>query len=327
YAQASPTLRTSYLKLSKFFQARGKVNYNLFIGSSSCTGTSSTVSNVTVASGAIPNSRSVTFNSTNPAGYSFQAVYSGDANNKGAASGCEPLTVNPVGVTVTTGLSATTITVGGTVSDASTLHGQTSTAGGTITYNDFANGNCAAPGAVISMVTVNNGVVPNSRTVTFNSSGTFSFNAVYSGDANNNGAASGCELLTVNKAAPTITTSISPSTTITVGGSVTDQTSLTGGFPSTGVTGTVTYTLFSFSTLPSATAPCAAGTIVGTSQTVNVGVGNSVPAGVAVTPPSPGFFGFSAVYNGNGNNTAATGNCEPLTDTKQTPTTTTAINP
>ena len=318
---------TDSATLASFFQAGGTVNYNLFVGSGTCIGPSSTIATVIITNGVIPNSRSVTFNSTNPAGYSFQAVYSGDANNKGAASGCEPLTVNPVGVTVTTGISATTITVGGTVSDASTLHGQTSTAGGTITYNDFANGNCAAPGAVISIVTVNNGVVPNSRTVTFNSSGTFSFNAVYSGDANNNGAASGCELLTINKAAPTITTSISPSTTITVGGSVTDQASLTGGFPSTGVTGTVTYTLFSFSTLPSATAPCAAGTIVGTSQTVNVGVGNSVPAGVAVTPPSPGFFGFSAVYNGNGNNTAATGNCEPLTVNKQTPTITTAINP
>src|SRR5207245_11690881 len=107
YAQASPTLRTSYLKLSKFFQARGKVNYNLFIGSSSCTGTSSTVSNVTVASGAIPNSRSVTFNSTNPAGYSFQAVYSGDANNKGATSTREPLPVTPVCVKVATSLTVT----------------------------------------------------------------------------------------------------------------------------------------------------------------------------------------------------------------------------
>src|SRR3989449_353756 len=313
--------------LSSFFQASGTVNYNLFVGSGTCIGPSSTIATVVITNGVIPNSRSVTFNSTNPAGYSFQAVYSGDANNKGAASGCEPLTVNPVGVTVTTGLSATTITVGGIVSDASTLHGQTSTAGGTITYNDFANGNCAAPGAVISMVTVNNGVVPNSRTVTFNSSGTFSFNAVYSGDANNNDAASGCELLTVNKAAPTIATIISPSATITIGGSATDQASLAGGFPSTGVTGTVTYTLFSFSTLPSATTPCSGGTIVGSSQIVNVGVGNFVPSSAAVTPPSPGFFGFWAVYNGNGNNTAATGNCEPLTVNKQTPTITTTINP
>src|SRR5205807_5164928 len=123
---------TDSATLSNFFQAGGTVNYNLFIGSSSCTGTTSTVSNVTVANGAIPNSRSVTFNSTNPGGYSFQASYSGDTNNIGVTSGCEPLTINPVGVTITTSLSAPTITVGGTVTDTSILHGETSTAGGTV---------------------------------------------------------------------------------------------------------------------------------------------------------------------------------------------------
>src|SRR5437899_532286 len=298
--------------------ASGTVTYLLF-ANGACTAPANIVSTVTVTNNLIPNSRAVVLNATGS--YSFNATYSGDNNNGPASSACEPVAVQKDNPTLATSLSLTSIQVGQSVTDSATL-ASFFQAGGTVNYNLFVGS-----GTCICMMTVTNGVVPNSRTVTFNSSGTFSFNAVYSGDANNNGAASGCELLTVNKAAPTITTSISPSTTITVGGSVTDQTSLTGGFPSTGVTGTVTYTLFSFSTLPSATAPCAAGTIVGTSQTVNVGVGNSVPASVAVTPPSPGFFGFSAVYNGNGNNTAATGNCEPLTVNKQTPTITTAINP
>ena len=318
---------TDSATLSSFFQASGTVNYNLFVGSSSCAGSSSTVSTMTVTNGTVPNSRSVTFNSTNPGGYSFQASYSGDTNNIGVTSGCEPLTVNPVGVTITTSLSAPTITVGGTVTDTSILHGQTSTAGGTVTYNVFVNSNCAASSTAVSIVTVSSGVVPNSRTVTFNSSGTFSFNAVYSGDNNNNGGTSSCEPLTVNKASPNISTIVKPSSTIIVGASITDQATLIGGFPSTGVTGTVTYALFSFSSLPSATAPCSGGTIVGTPQTVNVNVGNSVPASNPITPQSPGFYGFSAVYNGNGNNTAATGNCEPLTVNKQTPTITTTINP
>ncbi len=318
---------TDSATLSSFFQASGTVNYSLFVGSSSCAGSSSIVSTVTVSNGAIPNSRSVTFNSTNPGGYSFQASYSGDTDNIGVTSGCEPLTVNPVGVTITTSLSAPTITVGGVASDSSVLHGQTSNAGGTVTYNDFANNNCAAPATVVSIVTVSNGLVPNSRSVTFNSSGTFSFNAIYSGDNNNNGGTSSCEPLTANKASPTISTTITPSSTITVGTPITDQATLSGGFPSTGIPGTVTYTLFSFSILPSPTSPCSAGTIVGTPQTVNVGVGNSVPASAPITPTSPGFYGFSAVYNGNGNNTAATGNCEPLTVNKQTPTITTTINP
>src|SRR5256712_864547 len=115
---------TDSATLASFFQAGGTVNYNLFVGSGTCIGPSSTIATVIITNGVIPNSRSVTFNSTNPPGYSFQAVYSGDANNNGAASGCEPLTGNPVGVTVTTGLSATTtITVGGSVTDQTSLTG------------------------------------------------------------------------------------------------------------------------------------------------------------------------------------------------------------
>ena len=36
------------------------------------------------------------------------------------------------------------------------------------------------------------GIVPNSPAATFNSAGTFYWQAVYSGDANNNGASSPC---------------------------------------------------------------------------------------------------------------------------------------
>src|SRR5207249_9293514 len=109
---------------------------------------------------------------------------------------------------------------------------------------------------VASIVTVSNGVLPSSRTVTFNSRGTFSFNAIYSGDNNNNGGTSSCEPLTVNKAFLNISTTVNPSSTIIVGASITDQATLTGGFLSTRVTGTVTHALFSFSSLHSATAPC-----------------------------------------------------------------------
>src|SRR5207247_7685506 len=70
----------------------------------------------------------------------------------------------------------------------------------TVTYYVFASGGCVEAGTVVSVVTVTNSVVPISRAVTFNSTGNFSFNAVYSGDANNNGAQSACEPLTVASA-------------------------------------------------------------------------------------------------------------------------------
>ncbi len=58
------------------------------------------------------------------------------------------------------------------------------------------------------------GAVPNSSTVTFNSVNTYYWQAVYSGDANNNGATSPCtatnnEQLTVAKGAPSISTTLS----------------------------------------------------------------------------------------------------------------------
>ena len=58
------------------------------------------------------------------------------------------------------------------------------------------------------------GIVPNSNAATFSSAGTFYWQAVYSGDTNNNGASSPCtaasnEQLTVNKASPDHPTTLS----------------------------------------------------------------------------------------------------------------------
>ena len=60
------------------------------------------------------------------------------------------------------------------------------------------------------MTVPTSGNVPNSSTVTFNTAGTYYWQAVYSGDANNNGASSPCtatnnEQLTVTRRRPTIT--------------------------------------------------------------------------------------------------------------------------
>src|SRR5439155_3014798 len=64
---------------------------------------------------------------------------------------------------VSTTLSANSITVGGSAYDSATLSGATSNAGGTVTYSVYDNATCTAP-AVASggTKTVTNGVVPNS---------------------------------------------------------------------------------------------------------------------------------------------------------------------
>src|SRR5260370_10349871 len=78
--------------------------------------------------------------------------------------------------TIATTLSATTITVGGSVSDSSVLTGSFS-ASGTVTYNFFAGGTCPGTATVVSTVTVTGGVVPNSASQPFNSAGSVASNA------------------------------------------------------------------------------------------------------------------------------------------------------
>ncbi len=305
---------TDSASLSNSFQASGTVTYNLFVGTSTCVGTSSTVSAVPVTGGAVPNSRSVVFNATNPGGYSFQAAYSGDANNNGATSPCEPLTVSPVsGDTITGSLSSSTIFVGNTVTDSAILGGTTPTAGGTVTYKDFSNGNCAPPATIVSIVTITNSNVPNSRSVTFNSTGSFSLIAVYSGDSNNAGAASLCQLLTVSRASPTVATTLSANT-MPVGGSATDSAALTGGYKANG---TLTYEFF--------TGSVCVGTAVVVGSPVTV-VNGLVPNSISETFNAAGSYSWNAVYSGDANNNGATSPCEPLAVQKASPAITTSLS-
>src|SRR5262249_47464976 len=94
--------------------------------------------------------------------------------------------------TISTTLSATTVSAGDTVHDSATLTGATATAGGTVTYTVYSDNTCSTAFASAGTKTVTNGVVPDSDGVTFNSAGTFFWQAVYSGDADNNGATSVC---------------------------------------------------------------------------------------------------------------------------------------
>src|SRR6266581_2175518 len=239
--------------------------------------------------------------------HSITASYGGDANNAGATSVVLTQTVNPqTAVTITTVIedstntAVTSIVVGNAVHDTAALTGVTATAGGTVTYQFFTGSSCSGTGTTVgSPVTVTNGVVPGSAAQIFNNAGSFSWNAVYIGDSNNNGATSACEPLTVTKASPTITTSLSVSV-IPVGGSVTDSATLKGSFQAGG---TVTYNLFNSGT-------CGGTATVVSTVTVTGGI---VPAASSQTFSTAGSFGWNAVYSGDANNNPATSACESLT--------------
>jgi hypothetical protein len=157
---------------------------------------------VTVASGVVPASATVSFTSAGT--YEFWAVYSGDGNNGTSTSTCgsETVVVSPNSNGISTNQSLVP-------NDSATLTSLTSGAGGTITFKLFppSNSTCStAPGAIAPVVdqtiTVSGGTslytTTNSAAVT--AEGTYRWLVTYTGDANNGGATSACgvEIFTVD---------------------------------------------------------------------------------------------------------------------------------
>jgi uncharacterized repeat protein (TIGR01451 family) len=185
----------------------GQVQYTFFTnGNCSGTGTSAGLKTLN-ADGSVPNSD--TQGPLAAGAYSFNAQYlSGtDAHYSDSdVSACEPFTVLKKSPTVSTLLSESTGNVGDSVHDSATLNGATANAGGTISYAVYSDNTCTTLVADLTPTvnTVVNGVAPDSKPFTFNSAGTFYFQATYSGDNNNTGPVSSpctSEQLVINGAA------------------------------------------------------------------------------------------------------------------------------
>jgi LPXTG-site transpeptidase (sortase) family protein len=242
--------------------------------------------------------------------YYWQAVYSGDANNNGAISACnaagEVLTVNKVSPSITTTLSpnTNTITVGGTASDGATLTGATSDAIGTVAYYYFTDSACSLNRQTAAIVSVSNGVVPSTDPITFNTSGNYYWQAVYTGDLNNVGTKSACgsEVLLVNspvKTTPTLTTLLSSLFT-QVGGTVHDTAVLNQAGGTAVPSGTVTYTVFKNNI-------CSLGGQ--DAGTVTLTTNGTVPDSNPITFDTAGLYFWQAVYSGDANYNGATSPC------------------
>jgi len=91
-----------------------------------------------------------------------------------------------------TTLSATEVRTGSSVHDSSALSGARAPAGGTVTYTVYTDNACTAGAVDAGTKTVTNGIVPDSNALQFNIAGDYYWQAVYSGDDNNNGASSPC---------------------------------------------------------------------------------------------------------------------------------------
>lgn len=222
--------------------ATGTVTYTVY-SDSICKTKSADAGSVTVAAGKVPDSTPVRFNAAGT--YYWQAYYGGDTNNNDALSPCteEKLVVNPNSPTLGTSLSATSATIGTPVHDSSSLTGATADAGGTVSYSVFTDLSCTTLYSLAGTKPVTKGMPGDSDPVTLNKAGTFYWQAVYSGDANNNGTTSTCdkETVSVSRNKPSITTNLSE-TSGKITDSVHDSATLTGATSDAG--GTVTYTVY-----------------------------------------------------------------------------------
>jgi hypothetical protein len=173
--------------------AGGTVTYNLY-KNRDCTGTASPISTVQVSNRAIPQSSPWRF--IFAGNFGWIAAYSGDLNNVPAASSCGPISVSKATPAVSMTLSPSVISRGSALSGSATLTGGFA-AGGTLAYNQFTSTDCTGTRVVVANVTVSNNVVPSSPSETFATDGKFGWNAIYSGDSNNNPGTGPCKALTV----------------------------------------------------------------------------------------------------------------------------------
>jgi uncharacterized repeat protein (TIGR01451 family) len=235
------------------------------------------------------------------------ASFTGDANNKPFTSGCndEPVAVAG-GVstpTIATVLSSATGNTGATVHDSATLTNATANAGGTVTYTVYSDTNCKTSVADGGTVNVTNGSVPNSSDVTFNTPGTYYWQASYSGDANNAPATSTCtdEQLVISPLIDLAVTKVGSPNPVEVGNNITWTIVVTNNGPDTATGVTISDPMPAGNTFVSATpsqGSCTGGAILQCSLGT-IAAGASVTITLVTTPSAVGTVTNTVTVVGN----------------------------
>ena len=119
------------------------------------------------------------------------ASFSGDSNNAPAATVCtdEPVAITKASPTISTQLNASSITVGGSDYDTAALAGfAPGGTGGTVTYTVYTDSGCTTGGQPAGTVDIDeNTGASTSNPLTFNTVGTFYWQAVFNGDSDDMG--------------------------------------------------------------------------------------------------------------------------------------------
>ena len=330
---ANPVTLTDTATLESGFNPTGTITFTLFHNGGPTPVDTETVTVTGNGTYTTPTGFPLPSSGTATGTYQWDATYSSDANNNTASdtgSVAEQVTVNIASPTLGTIPDPTTVTLGPdpvTLTDTATLEGGFHPTG-TITFTLFHNG---GPTPVdTETVTVNgNGTytTPTGFTLpaTGTATGTYQWDATYSGDANNNGASdtgSVAEQVTVNIAGPTLGTIPNP-TTVTLDANpvtLTDTATMESGF---NPTGTITFTLFhNGGATPVDTETVA----VSGNGTYTTPTGFTLPTGSTAA----GTYQWDATYSGDANNNGAsdTGSvAEQVTVNSAGPTLSTIPNP
>jgi uncharacterized repeat protein (TIGR01451 family) len=200
------------------------------------------------------------------------------------------------------------VDAGAEIADTAQLSGATADAGGTIVFKAYgpSDANCSkAPAFTSSAIAVSGNGSYGPVSFTPATAGTYHWIATYSGDAKNLSAAGSCgdsgENDTVNKLTPTIATQASGA--ITIGGTISDTATVSGGLnPS----GTVSFAAYGPNDATCANAP------VFTSLDRPLSGGSATSA--LYTPTAVGTYRWIATYNGDANNNSVAGHCNDLNE-------------
>jgi hypothetical protein len=214
------------------------------------------------------------------------ATYNGDSNNNSVTSGttAEPVAITPASPGINTSQQPASATVGSSIADKATVTGGYNPTG-TVTFNLYNNPNGTGTPLFTDTKTLSGGMAT-SKGYTAAATGTDYWVATYNGDINNNGVTSGtaAEPVAINPASPGINTSQEPASA-TVGSSIADSATVTGGY---NPTGTVTFNLHNSATV----------LLFTDTETLSGGMATSK----GYTATAVGIDHWVATYNGDSNN-------------------------
>jgi DNA-binding beta-propeller fold protein YncE len=304
--------------------ASGMITFNLYgPNDSGCTGTPAFTDTKTVSGNAAYDSAD--FTPTQAGVYRWTASYAGDSSNNAASSACnaanESVSVAAFSPTLATNASAG-VAIGGAVHNTATLADGASPTG-PITFNLYGpdNATCSGIPAFTDTTPVSGNAAYDSADFTPTATGTYRWTASYSGDANNNSASSACDIanesVTVSKVMPTIDTAAANAT---IGALIHDTATLADG---SSPTGTITFKAYRLADTNCSKPPAFTSTPV-------TATGNGGYQSGGFAPTQVGSYRWRAIYSGDANNNAVSGDCNAPHETssvnKMTPTLTTAAS-